>query len=130
MHDVFFDDARIVNLLRPGRNTVIVALEKDNLFSVCIGACAHNGSACDVIAVFGKKCPISTFNRIDQQISKVNHYRRRRRCTVALFSLFSRRLINIGVAVAQDIRAVGTHIIDIAVAVDIPEIASLCVVSE
>ena len=126
MHDVLLDDARVVDLLRPGSDTVVVALEEDDLFSVGIGTGGHDGQGGGVAAVLGEEGPIGAGHGVHQEVCKVDHDGIRESSAIRNGSLAGGGGIHVGIVVAQDIGAVGAHVVDEAVAVQIPEVGALC----
>ena len=123
--DILLEDAGVVDLLCPGRNAMVIALKKDDFFAAGKGAGGHHRKCGDVVAVFGKECPVGGFNGFDEQLGKIDHHSRGRGDAVLLLALLPGGLVNIGVAVAEDIRAVGAHIVNEAVAVNVPEVSPL-----
>ena len=126
VHYVLGEDAGIVDLLRPGRHAVVISLEKDDLFAVSIGSRGHNGEGGDVVSVLCKERPVGACNGIDEELGKLDHFGRGQSCAVAESSLRCRCGVNVGVVVAEDVRAVGAHIVDKLVAVKIPDIGTFC----
>ncbi len=122
---VFRDDAGVVDLLGPGRYTVVIALEEDDLLAVGMRSRAHDGAGCGVVSVLGKECPVSGCDGVDQQVGEIDHDGVRQRGAVRDGPLSCRGLIDIGVVVPEDVGAVRAHVVDEPVAVEVPEIASL-----
>ena len=100
---------------------MIIAVEENDLLAVCRSAGGHHGKARHIVAVLCKKRPISGSDRINQQLREINHDRRGDRHAVFFFKLCERRLIDILITVAQHVRAVTAHVVDIIVTVLIPE---------
>jgi len=130
VHYVLGEDAGIVDLLRPGRDAVVVTLEKDDLFAVGIGSRGHNGEGGDVVSVLCEERPIGACDGIDEELGELDHFGRGQSRAVAESSLRCSRGVNIGVIVAENVRAVGAHIVDKLVAVKVPDISAFCLRGE
>ena len=125
MHNILFDDAGIVDLLRPGRNAVVVALEENDLFAVRMCTRGHDSKAGHVVTVLGEERPIGAGHSIDQKLGEIDHDRRGCRRAVALLSLLGGSLLNVGIVVAEDVGTVRAHVVNKAVSVYVPEVAAL-----
>ena len=122
-------NAGIVGLLCPLEITVIVALEEYNLLFACMRTCAHYGKCSGVRTVLHEEGPVRTVDRIFKEFGTLYHLVRDRCCAVTALELLDCRGIYIVIAVAQYVRAVCAHIVDVAVAVNIPEICAFCVIA-
>ena len=125
VHYVLGEDAGIVDLLRPGRHAVVIALEKDDLFAVGIGSRGHNGKGSDVVSVLCEERPIGACDCINEKLGELDHFGRGQSRAVAESSLLCRRGVDVGVVVAENVRAVCAHIVDKLVAVKVPDIGAL-----
>ena len=123
--DILLQNTRVIDLLGPGRNPVIISLEKYDFLLVGISSRRHDRQSGHIISVFREKRPVSRMNRIHQQFREIDHFRRRRGHAVAKLHLSSGRRVHIRVTVAQHIGAVSAHIVNETVSVHIPEIAAL-----
>ena len=122
---VLFEHAGIVLFHLPRRHAVIVALEEDDLLAVGVGTGGHHGALGGVVAVLCKECPVGGSDGVDQQVGAVHGYAHRRSGAVAGFHLLFGGGVHVGVVVAEDVRTVGAHIVDVFVAVHVPDIGAL-----
>ena len=128
--NVLLDNAGIIDLLGPGRNTVVEAVDKDDLLAVSCSSRGHYGSGGDVVAVFSEESPVCTVDCVNEQLGELDRLVRRRSCAVALLCLLERGCVNVGIVIAEDVGAVCAHIVDELIAVDVPEIRALGSVAE
>ena len=122
---VLGQDAGVVRLHRPGVVAVVIALEEDRLLALGVRTGAEHGEGRRIGAIFHKVCPVGAGDRIHQQLGALHHLVGGRGRAVACLQLFQRGGVHIRVIVAEDIRTVGTHHIDVAVAVHVPEVGAL-----
>ena len=125
MRHVLGQDAGIVRAHGPGVVAmIIIAQEKD--FALA-GVCAreHHAKGGGVRAVFHEKGPVRHGYGIHQRFRAFHHLIGRRGGAIGDAQLLYGGFVHIRVAIAQHVRAVGAHAIQIAVAVHIPEIGSL-----
>ena len=130
VRNVLFDNAGIVDLLGPGRNTVIEAVDEDYLLAMGVGSCGHDSGSGDIVAVLCEESPVCAVDGVNKQLCELNRLVGRRGGAVALLCLLESGGVNVGVIVTEDVGAVSAHIVDEFVAVNIPEIGALRSVAE
>ena len=92
--------------------------------------CSHNSKGCNVITVLCEESPVCGVNRVNHKLCKLNHLVGRRGYAVAELSLLKSSLVNVGIAVTENVRTVCAHIVDELVAVNIPEVCTLSLLGE
>ena len=123
-------NAGVVRLHRPRVVAVVIALEEDRLLALGMRAGAEHGKGRRIGAVLHEVCPVGTGNRVHKQLGALHHLVGGGGGAVARLQLFQCGGIHIGVVIAENIGAVGAHHVDVAVAVHVPKIGSLCAGTE
>lgn len=101
--------------------TMVRAARNENLPLLAIRARDHHGHRRGVRAVLAEHRPVGVANLLGERLGKLNHHLARARRRVDLLQLQGRGLLDPLVAVAEQVRAVATHVVDVLVAVDVPE---------
>lgn len=125
VHNVLGNDTGVVDLLRPGRDAVVISLKENDLLAMRIRSRGHDREGGHVAAVLGKERPIGARDGINEQFGKVHHLGRGQSGTVADSSLRCRGGINVGIVISENVRTVRAHIINKTVAVEIPDVRAL-----
>ena len=128
--NVLGENARIVDLLNDCGNTVIEAVNEDDLLSVGCVTGSHDSKGRNVVTVLCKESPVGCVDCVNHKLCKLNHLVGRRSYAVADLSLLKSSLVNVGIAVTENVRAVCAHIVDELVAVNIPEVCTLSLLGE
>ena len=128
--DVFLQDSRIVYLLGPGSDPVVIAFKEDDFLFMGIGSGRHNGQRRHIVSVLGKESPVRRMYGIHQQLREINHFCRRRGHAVPQLHLGPGCRVHVRIAVTQHVGAVSAHIVNKTVAVHVPEITSPCPLSK
>ena len=104
---------------------MIEAVKEDYFLFVGVCARGKDSALCCVVAVFCKERPVGCVNGVNKKLCALNHNLVGRGGAVAELHLLHGGGVNVGVAIAENVRAVGAHIVDIFVAVNIPEVCAL-----
>ena len=104
---------------------MVVAFEEYYLFSVSVRSCGHYGEGCNVVSVFREECPVCACNSVDKKLREVYHNSRGGCYNVSLFSLLCCGFFYVRVVVAENVRTVRAHIVDVPVSVNVPEVAAM-----
>ena len=128
--DILGKNAGVVDLLAPGSDAVIEAVDEDYLLPV--GGCSGGHDSCGggVAAVLCEESPVSRSDGVDKALRELDYLGRGRGDAVLYLSLCKSCGVNIGVIVAEHVGAVSAHIVDEFVAVDIPEVGALSLLAE
>lgn len=102
---------------------MIVTFDEDKFFAAGVCAADHHCKLSYVVAVFGEESPV-TVGDSAQSFREVDHCRRRGSGAVAFFVLSASGGVDVRIVVTQNVRAVCAHIVDVAVAVDVPKFAA------
>ena len=123
--DIVCKNTRVICPHSPRVVAVIIALKEKDFFLAGVRPCTKHRKGCSVGSVLHKVRPVGGSYGIDKQLGALYHLVGRRGSAVALFKLFERRGVNIGVVITEHIRTVGAHKVEIAVAVGVPKICTL-----
>lgn len=66
VRNVLFKDTGIVDLLGPGRNTVIEAIDEDYLLAMGVGSCGHDSGGGDIVAVLCEESPVCAVDGVNK----------------------------------------------------------------
>ena len=110
-------DPRMSAVIRAGRGDDLSAAGEMPRDHRCPGAY--------VGAVFGEHRPIGERRDLDQIFRQLDPERGRRVEAVALLGLAARRFLDAGMAMAEHDRAVGAHVVDVLVAINVPYVGAL-----
>ena len=123
--EVFLGDAGVAELLHPGSDAVIVAADEDDLLAVGVSTRDHDRERRHITAVLAEECPVRHIDGVDHLFRHLDHGLRDEGGAVALLELLDRRRVDVGIVVAEEVGAVGAHIVDVAVAVEVPDVGAL-----
>ena len=109
----------------PGGCAMIGALGPDHFLAPRMGPGRRQRHGGGVGAVLAEDRPVSVGDHGRQRLGQLHHKRRRSRQRIALTQLTNERRVDFGMAISEQVRAVGAHEIQIAVAVHIGDVGAV-----
>ena len=105
---------------------MIVTADEDDLLAVGVGTRNHNREGSRVAAVLCEERPVRHIDGVDHLFGEVDEQVGGEGNAVALLHLFECGGVDVGVVIAEEVGAVGAHIVDESVAVEVPEVSPFC----
>ncbi len=109
----------------PGADAVISALDNHDLVSARMGTSDAGGISGYVGPVLSEDGPVGDGHDAYEPLGEFDVARARQVAGVALLDLGAGRLLDFGMIVAEHHRSVGAHVVDVFIAVDVPEAGAL-----
>lgn len=108
----------------PRGRTMVRAARNENLPLLAICSRDHHRHRRGVRAVLAEHRPIGVADLLGERLGKLDHHLAGARCRIDLLQLAGRGLLDPFVAIAEQVRAVAAHVVDVLVAVDVPQMGT------